>query len=139
MEVGVEEIVAFQRSIGVDIATMLDVFAHSDMKYSEVEDAVEETINRSQVSLEAAQSVMLNGPIQGGLHPELRQKSAIGMSEFDFSVHLIGGIVPVMEQQRYRDYAKIMLSSIPFLPSNKPIHVWLWTSDVVSNVDCFRR
>ncbi len=124
VEVGVEEIVAFQRSIGVDIATMLDVFSRPDMKYSEVKDAVEETINRSQASLDAAQNVMLNGPIQGGLYPELRQKSAIGMSEFDFSVHPIGGIVPVMEQQRYREYAKIMLSSIPFLPSNKPVHMF---------------
>ena len=32
VEVGVDEIVAFQRSIGVDIATMLDVFSRPDMK-----------------------------------------------------------------------------------------------------------
>ena len=31
VEVGVEEIVEFQRSIGVDIATMLDVFSRPDM------------------------------------------------------------------------------------------------------------
>ena len=34
VEVGVEEIVEFQRSIGVDIATMLDVFSRPDMKLS---------------------------------------------------------------------------------------------------------
>ena len=124
VEVGVEEIVEFQRSIGVDIATMLDVFSRPDMKHSEVSAAVEETLNRSQLSVDAAQSTMLNGPIQGGLFPELRKKSAMEMSKFDFSIHPIGGIVPIMEQHRYREYAKIMLSTLPFLPSNRPVHMF---------------
>ena len=47
VEVGVEEIVNFQREIGVDIATMLDVFGTPDMTKEEVEDAVKETISRS--------------------------------------------------------------------------------------------
>ncbi len=124
VEVGVEEIVEFQRSIGVDIATMLDVFSRPDMKHSEVSAAVEETLERSQLSVDTAQDTMLNGPIQGGLFPELRKKSAMEMSKFDFSVHPIGGIVPIMEQQRYREYAKIMLSTLPFLPSNRPVHMF---------------
>ena len=70
------------------------------------------------------EEVMLNGPIQGGLFPDLRRKSATEMGEFDFSVHPIGGIVPVMEQQRYREYAKIMLSTLPYLPSNRPVHMF---------------
>jgi len=124
VEVGVEEIVEFQRSIGVDIATMLDVFSRPDMKHSEVKSAVDETIERSPVSVEKSQDTMLNGPIQGGLFPDLRRKSASEMAKFDFSVHPIGGIVPVMEQQRYREYAKIMLSTLPFLPSNRPVHMF---------------
>ena len=124
VEVGVEEIVEFQRSIGVDIATMLDVFSRPDMKHSEVSAAVEETLNRSQLSVDTAQGTMLNGPIQGGLFPELRKKSAMEMSKFDFSIHPIGGIVPIMEQHRYREYAKIMLSTLPFLPSNRPVHMF---------------
>lgn len=124
VEVGVEEIVQFQRSIGVDIATMLDVFSRPDMKHSEVASAVDETLHRAQISIDMAQGVMLNGPIQGGLFADLRQKSATEMGEFDFSVHPIGGIVPVMEQHRYREYAKIMLSTLPFLPSNRPVHMF---------------
>lgn len=124
VEVGVEEIVKFQRNIGVDIATMLDVFSRPDMKYSEVNEAVEETIKRAYRSLDAAQTTMINGPIQGGIYPELREKSATGMAKFDFAVHPIGGIVPVMEQQRYREYTKIMLSTIPFLPPDRPVHMF---------------
>ena len=65
VEVGVEEIVQFQKDIGVDVATMLDVFTRPDMKFSEVERAVIETIDRGKVSVDTADEMMLNGPIQG--------------------------------------------------------------------------
>lgn len=124
VEVGVEEIVDFQRSIGVDIATMLDVFSRPDMVESEVESAVNETLARAQKSIDSSKDTMLNGPIQGGLFKELREKSATEMGKFDFSVHPIGGIVPVMERHLYKDYAKIMLSTLPNLPANRPVHMF---------------
>ena len=55
IDVGVDEIVEFQRNIGVDIATMLDVFSRPDMTHSEVQNAVMETINRSEISIHSAQ------------------------------------------------------------------------------------
>ena len=124
VEVGVEEIVQFQCSIGVDIATMLDVFSRPDMDEKEVEQCVKETIQRAPASLDAAGSTMLNGPIQGGLFKHLRTESAQKMGQLDFSIHPIGGIVPVMERHMYKDYAKIMLSSIPYLPPNRPVHMF---------------
>lgn len=124
VEVGVEEIVKFQKDIGVDIATMLDIFTRPDMTYSQVEKAVDETIERGQISIDTAGDVMLNGPIQGGLFPELRVKSSIGMSELGFSIHPIGGIVPIMEQQKYRDLAKIMLACKSNLAPNRPVHMF---------------
>jgi 7-cyano-7-deazaguanine tRNA-ribosyltransferase len=124
VEVGVEEIVQFQKDIGVDIATMLDIFTRPDMTFSQVENAVDETINRGQISIDTAAGTMLNGPIQGGLFPELRSKSAQGMGELNFNIHPIGGIVPIMEQQRYRELAKIMLASKSNLPPNRPVHMF---------------
>jgi len=124
VEVGVEEIVKFQKDIGVDIATMLDIFTRPDMTYSQVEKAVDETVDRGQISIDTAGDVMLNGPIQGGLFPELRVKSSVGMSKLDFSIHPIGGIVPIMEQQKYRDLAKIMLACKSNLAPNRPVHMF---------------
>ena len=89
-----------------------------------MQNAVMETINRSEISIQSAQGTMLNGPIQGGIYPELREISATEMAKYSFAVHPIGGIVPVMEQQRYRDYAKIMLATLPFLPPNRPVHMF---------------
>jgi len=124
VEVGVEEIVQFQRSIGVDIATMLDVFSRPDMNEEQVAECVRETLKRAPASIQAAGTTMLNGPIQGGLFKHLRTESAQGMGEFDFAVHPIGGIVPVMERHMYKDYAKIMLASLPHLPPNRPVHMF---------------
>lgn len=124
VEVGVDEIVKFQRSIGVDIATMLDVFTRPDMSEEEVNAAVRETAQRAEQSLLAAEDTMLNGPIQGGLFRHLRHISARLMGAHPFSVHPIGGIVPVMEQQRYKDYAKIMMATLPLLPADRPVHMF---------------
>ena len=124
VEVGVEEIVEFQKAIGVDIATMLDVFTRPDMKKTEVEEAVIETIKRSEVSIAAADSMMLNGPIQGGIHHDLRKKSVEGMKDYPFAIHPIGGIVPIMESQQYTTLAKIMLATKPNLPSGRPVHMF---------------
>lgn len=94
------------------------------MTYSQVERAVDETVERGQISIDMAGDVMLNGPIQGGLFPDLRVKSSIAMSGLNFSIHPIGGIVPIMEQQKYRDLAKIMLACKSNLAPNRPVHMF---------------
>ena len=124
VEVGVEEIVEFQKSIGVDIATMLDVFSRPDMSELEVESAVDVTVERAQQSLDVAGDIMLNGPIQGGTFRHLRKKSAREMSAHDFAVHPIGGIVPIMEKHQYKDLAKIMLATLPELAPERPRHMF---------------
>lgn len=124
VEVGVEEIIAFQRDISVDIGTMLDVFSRPDMDEKEVEFAVEETHNRAKISVQTAKGMMLNGPIQGGIFPELRRKSARLMGEETFTIHPIGGIVPIMEQHMYDKLAEIILETKPYLPANRPTHLF---------------
>jgi len=128
VEVGPEEIVTFQRDMGVDIGTMLDVFGRPDMTREELEGTVEETANRAKPSLSVAGSEMLlNGPIQGGTHADLRSQSSLLMSSAEsegrgFTVHPIGGIVPLMEQQRYRELFEILLASKSNLPPDRPVH-----------------
>ena len=128
VEVGPEEIVTFQRDMGVDIGTMLDVFGRPDMSREELEGAVEETADRAEPSLAVAGSdMLLNGPIQGGTHADLRAQSSLlmGSSESEgrgFAVHPIGGIVPLMEQQRYRELFEILLASKSNLPPERPVH-----------------
>lgn len=130
VEVKPREIVAFQRDIGVDVGTMLDVFGRPDMDFEELEEAVDETSRRSQISLdEAGSSLLLNGPIQGGTHDDLRARSAKLMSsasgeERGFAIHPVGGIVPLMEKQRYLDLFRILLATKSALPPDRPVHLF---------------
>ena len=116
VEVGVKEIVEFQRDIGVDIGTMLDVFGRPDMSREELTSVVEVTAERAPISLEiAGEDLLLNGPIQGGLHDDLRALAGEVMGGIQgdhrgFTVHPIGGIVPLMENQKYRELFQILLS-----------------------------
>ena len=128
VEVGPEEIVAFQRDMGVDIGTMLDVFGRPDMTREQLENSVRETADRAEPSLSVAGSEMLlNGPIQGGTHADLRAESSLLMGSAEsegrgFAVHPIGGIVPLMEQQRYQELFEILLASKSTLPPDRPVH-----------------
>ena len=130
VEVGVEQIVDFQRDIGVDIGTMLDVFGRPDQTEEELQHAVDETVARASVSLETAgENLLLNGPIQGGLHSHLRVESASKMGAAEgphrgFAVHPIGGIVPLMEKHRYLDLVKIILATRETIPLERPIHLF---------------
>ncbi len=124
IEVEPEEIIEFQKKIGVDIATMLDVFGKPNLNFEESKEIVEETASRSEISVKTANGMMLNGPIQGGLFPELRELSAKKMSGFDFTIHPIGGIVPLMEKQKYLDLIKIISSCRHIIPSSRPVHLF---------------
>ena len=128
VEVGPEEIVTFQRDMGVDIGTKLDVFGRPDMTREQLENSVQETAERAEPSLSVAGSEMLlNGPIQGGTHADLRADSSLLMGSAEsegrgFAVHPIGGIVPLMEQQRYQELFEILLASKSNLPPDRPVH-----------------
>ena len=130
VEVGPEEIVSFQREMGVDIGTMLDEFGRPDMTREQLEKAVEITAQRSEPALsEAGGEMLLNGPIQGGTHSDLRAdaSSMMGSAESGgrgFCVHPLGGIVPLMEQQRYRELFEILLASKSSLPPDRPVHMF---------------
>tara|TARA_B100000579_G_scaffold153778_1_gene124956 strand:+ start:3601 stop:5769 length:2169 start_codon:yes stop_codon:yes gene_type:complete len=149
VEVGVEEIIKFQRDIGVDIGTMLDVFGRPEMSREEIESAVEVTANRASISLDlAGDDLLLNGPIQGGLHEDLRASAGQLMGEVNginggFTIHPIGGIVPLMENQRYKDLFRILLSAKSTLPPNRPIHLFgcghplLFPMSIALGVDIF--
>ncbi len=143
IEVEPEEIIEFQKKIGVDIATMLDVFGKPNLNFEESKKIVEETVSRSEISINAADGMLLNGPIQGGLFPELRALSAEKMSGFDFSIHPIGGIVPLMEKRKYPELIRIISSCRHLIPSSRPVHLFgcghphLFAISVAMGVDFF--
>ena len=118
------EVVSFQKEIGVDIATILDIFSEPHFTYEEAKHSVEETYRRGKEAVEAHPDMNLAGPVQGSIYEDLREESARLMSSLDFAIHPIGGVVPLMENYRYVDLARVIISSKKGLNPSRPVHLF---------------
>ena len=117
------DIVRFQRDIGSDIGTILDIFSE-DGDYETVKEEVEATIERAKKSVEEKGEMLLACTVQGGTYADLRRKCARKLAKLDADVHPIGGVVPLMEKQRYADLAEIIIASKKELPPSRPVHLF---------------
>lgn len=122
--VGPQEIVDFQRRIGVDVATILDVFTPPDRGREEASRELQETLRRAAAAAQSKDGMLLAGTIQGGIHLELREEAAKGIAALDVDIAPIGGVVPLMEQARYGTLARVILASKRPLPADRPVHLF---------------
>ena len=118
------EIVEFQRDIGSDIGTILDLFTNPEESYDETKRKINETVRRARISSKVKGEMLLACPVQGGTYEDLRAACAKKMSEIECDVHPIGGVVPLMENQRYDDLAKVIISSKRYLPLSRVVHLF---------------
>ena len=118
------EIVAFQRDIGSDVGTILDVFGTPDQTKTKAEQSIKETLKRAKQSVKIKQDMALACTVQGSVYPDLREKCAKDLSKIDADFFPIGGVVPLMENQRYTDLVRCILSSKKGLNPSKPVHLF---------------
>jgi 7-cyano-7-deazaguanine tRNA-ribosyltransferase len=118
------EILEFQKSIGSDIGTILDVFSDPDVGRRQVEEDVQLSLERARMSVSRKGEMLLAGTVQGGIYPDLRERSAMEMALLDFDVYPIGGIVPMMERYRYADIVRAVLAAKKHLPPDRPVHLF---------------
>jgi len=122
VEVAPEEIAAFQDLIGSDIATVLDIFTEPDTSHEEAEAALTTTLARARVA-RAARTGLLAVPVQGGGHEDLRARSAAAASELG-DVLAVGGVVPLMEQYRFPELARVLCAARPTLSAGAALHLF---------------
>jgi 7-cyano-7-deazaguanine tRNA-ribosyltransferase len=118
------EIVKFQEKIGSDIGTVLDVFGDQNQTLDEAKRSVKETINRARRSIQFKGEMSIACTVQGSIYPELREKCAKELSKIDSDFFPIGGVVPLMENQKYSDLIKVIISSKIGLDPSKPVHLF---------------
>ncbi len=118
------EIVEFQRAIGSDLGTMLDVFSEPEHSWQRASADVEETLARAAEAASAKGEMALVGAVQGGVHPDVRTRSARGLSELAVDVAAIGGVVPLMEAYRFRDLVRVIVASKQGLTPRLPVHLF---------------
>ncbi len=124
VEVENVQIVEFQREIGSDIGTMLDVFTEPHFSQEEVKMAIDETAKRGKDALRHKGSMLLAGPVQGSIYPRLRAYAARKMNSLGFDYFPIGGVVPLMEEYRYAEVAEAVVVAKKYLDPSKPVHLF---------------
>jgi 7-cyano-7-deazaguanine tRNA-ribosyltransferase len=118
------EIIEFQRDIGSDIGTVLDKFSEPDDPRGKAEKDLEETIARTGLSAESKGDMLLAAPVQGGRFPDLRERASVELSKLDCDVFPIGGVVPMMEGQKYSLLVDVVMTSKMSLDPSKPVHLF---------------
>lgn len=124
VEVRNEEIVAFQRDIGTDIGTVLDIFTEPDWSEQRTAEAVDVTLARTEEAAKLKGDMLLAGVVQGSVFPQLRERCARSLADIDADVHPIGGVVPLMEQYRFADLVDVIIASKKGLTPARPVHLF---------------
>lgn len=123
MEYDNRGIVDFQRKIGSDIITILDIFSKPDDTYEMARDAVDETYRRMN-EIEVADGETIAGPVQGSVYMDLREKAARLMSSTNAGYLPVGGVVPLLESYQYDKLADIILTARSNSDFSRPIHLF---------------
>ncbi|MFC0338327.1 queuine tRNA-ribosyltransferase [Kushneria avicenniae] len=116
---GPEESMAVQRSLGSDIVMIFDECTPYPATHEEAEKSMELSLRWAQRSLDAHgdSPSALFGIIQGGMYPDLRERSLKGLEQISFDGLAIGGLSvgePKEEMIRVLDYLPT------WMPDDKP-------------------
>lgn len=119
-----DDIINFQRDIGTDIGTVLDIFTEPEWSKEQTAKAVDVTLERTREAAGLKGNMMLAGVVQGSVYPDLREHCAREMASIAVDIHPIGGVVPLMEQYRFADLVDVIIASKKGLNPSRPVHLF---------------
>jgi queuine tRNA-ribosyltransferase len=132
-----ENVVAFQESIGVDVAMVLDVCVKLPATRDQLVQSVRLTSQWAQRSARARSSdrTALFAIVQGGLDAALRERSARELVALDLPGYAIGGLS--VGETREEMYA-VARSTAALLPGGKPRYLMGvgTVRDLLAAIDC---
>lgn len=121
IEMSNREVLEFQRDIGSDVATPLDVPTPPDASREDASKDLETTLERLEEAREF--DLNINAPVQGALHTDLRRRSAEEVYP-DFDIYPVGGVVPLLQDYRYGDLVDVVVASKKGLGMDAPVHLF---------------
>jgi 7-cyano-7-deazaguanine tRNA-ribosyltransferase len=126
VEYNQKEIVAYEESIGTDIATILDIPTGWRVTKEQAEVTVAETHRRAKefFKLKTRDDILWVGPVQGGKHLDLVTASAKEMGALPFDIHALGSPTEVMVNYRYDVLAEMILTAKKGIPIERPLHLF---------------
>ncbi|MEA3229622.1 MAG: tRNA guanosine(15) transglycosylase TgtA, partial [archaeon] len=119
-----DEIIAYQKAIGSDIITPLDLFTLPKDRRDIAGQKLKETMERIAMARKDVESQLLVGPVQGGRFVDLREKAGRDVGKTGADLFAIGGIVPFMEKYEFSRLVDLIMAVKMNLPNNRPVHAF---------------
>jgi 7-cyano-7-deazaguanine tRNA-ribosyltransferase len=119
------ETISFQKAIGSDIWVPLDIPTSPAADHATAKEELRITMERlKEAKLVFGNDAPLAGPVQGGMHVDLRHQAAQEVSALGFSFCPLGAVVPLMESYRYRDLVTVVMAAKQHLSPAACIHLF---------------
>lgn len=120
--IGPEEAIRIQESLGSDIIMCFDECTPYPAEYDYVLKSMELTTRwaRRCKAAHTREDQALFGIVQGGMHPELRERSAHDLQEIGFDGYALGGLSVGEEKEVMHE---MLQRCAPFLPEDQPRYV----------------
>ncbi|KKF39350.1 7-cyano-7-deazaguanine tRNA-ribosyltransferase [Halorubrum saccharovorum] len=125
IDVTTEEIIEFQREIGSDVATPVDVPTPPDVDRERAERELG-TTKQALADAEAAETgdMLVNAPVQGATYPDLREEAGRHASATDLDVFPVGAMVPLLNSYRYAEVVEAVRAAKRGLAPDAPVHLF---------------
>ncbi|PSP56059.1 tRNA guanosine(15) transglycosylase TgtA [Halobacteriales archaeon QS_1_67_19] len=125
IDVTTPEILRFQRDVGSDVGTPVDIPTPPDVPREQAAEELATTKERLGVAEGVDVGEMLvNGPVQGSTYPDLREDAARHADATDLDVFPIGAVVPLMNDYRYAEMVDVVAASKRGLGTDAPVHLF---------------
>jgi 7-cyano-7-deazaguanine tRNA-ribosyltransferase len=125
IDVDTDEILRFQHDIGADIGTPIDIPTPPDASREQAKEELKTTQERLAVAETVETGEMLvNAPVQGSTHLDLREKAARHAYGTDLDVFPIGAVVPLLNSYRYDDMVDVVAAAKRGLGADAPVHLF---------------
>ena len=125
IDVTTAEILEFQRDVGSDVGTPVDVPTPPGASRERAEAELETTQDRLAVAEGVDTGEMLvNAPVQGSTYPDLRESAGRHADATDLDVFPVGAVVPLMNDYRYGDVVDVVAGAKRGLGRDAPVHLF---------------
>jgi len=125
IDVTTAEIIEFQRRIGSDVATPVDVPTPPGVDRERAERELA-TTKQALADAESAETgeMLVNAPVQGSTFPDLREAAGRHATATDLDVFPVGAMVPLLNSYRYADVVAAVRAAKRGLDADAPVHLF---------------
>lgn len=121
-----EEIEPFQEQIGSDCPVILDIPIQISDSPEVALNKLDVTMNRARANIQrrTRKNCAWFGPIHGSIFTPLLERSTKEMSQLDFGLYAIGGVVKTFIDYRFDLDIKILLQVKQWINPHRPLHMF---------------